>query len=377
MAEPVAIGIIGCGNVSDLYLTGAGRSQLVRVKAIADLRPEVAQAQAEKFGVQAVPIAALLADRAIEIVLNLTVPAAHAAVSRRIIEAGKHVYSEKPLATDLATGRAVIEAAAARRVRVGCAPDTFFGGGHQACRRAIDRGRIGRVVGGAATVMNHGMEHWHPNPEFFFKLGAGPVLDLGVYYVTQLVHMLGAVERVVAQGTTPSPTRTIGSEPLRGQIINVEVPTTVNAALLFAGGANVALTASWDVWKHARGTCELYGTEGSLLAPDPNFFGGEPKVSQRDGAWQALDLSEQAFREPNRTLRSGARVADYRIVGVLDMAMAIRANRPHRASGVLALHVLEVMEAMDRSSVEGRHIAVESRCDRPEPLPFGEGEEVL
>ncbi len=377
MAEPVPIGIIGCGNVSDLYLTGASRSQLIRVKSIADLRPEVAQAQAEKYGVQAVPIAALLADRAIEIVLNLTVPAAHAGLSRRIIDAGKHVYSEKPLATDFAAGRAIIEAAATRRVRVGCAPDTFFGAGHQACRRTIDRGHIGRVIGGAATIMHHGMEHWHPNPEFFFKLGGGPVLDLGVYYITQLVHLLGPVERVVAQGSTPSPTRTITSEPLRGQIINVEVPTTVNAVLLFAGGANVSLSASWDVWKHGRNCCELYGTEGSLIAPDPNFFGGEPKISARDGDWRALDTSELAFREPNRVLRSGAQVADYRIVGVLDMAMAIRANRPHRASGAFALHVLEVMEAIDRSSSEERHIAVESRCDRPEPLPFGDGEEVL
>ncbi len=377
MAEPVPIGIIGCGNVSDLYLTGAGRSQLVRVKSVADLRPEIAQAQAQKYGVQAVPIAALLADRTIEIVLNLTVPAAHASVSRRIIEAGKHVWSEKPLATDLAAGRAIMEAAAARRVRVGCAPDTFFGAGHQACRRAVDRGRIGRVIGGAATVMNHGMEHWHPNPEFFFKVGGGPVLDLGVYYITQLVHLLGPVERVAALGSTPGPTRTITSEPLRGQIINVEVATTVNAVLLFAGGANVSLTASWDVWKHARGWCELYGTEGSLLAPDPNFFGGEPKISEHDGDWTALDTSELAFREPNRMLRSGAHVADYRIVGVLDMAMAIRASRPHRASGALALHVLEVMEAIDRSPSESQHIAIQSRCDRPELLPLGAGEEVL
>jgi len=377
MAEPVAIGIIGCGSVSDLYLTGAGRSKLVRVKSIADLRPEAAQAQAEKYGTQAVPIATLLADREIEIVLNLTVPAAHASVSRRIIDAGKHVYSEKPLATDVAAGRGVIEAAAAHRLRVGCAPDTFFGAGHQACRRAIDRGRIGRVVGGAATIMHHGMEHWHPNPGFFFKFGGGPVLDLGVYYITQLVHLLGPVERVSAIGSTPSPTRTITSEPLRGQFIEVEVMTTVNAVLLFAGGANVSLATSWDVWKHARNFCELYGTEGSLLAPDPNFFGGKPMLSEREDEWRDVDTSELPFREPNRVLRSGARVADYRIVGVIDMAMAIRANRTHRASGALALHVLEVMEAIDRSSAEGRHIAIESRCDRPEPLPLGHGEEVL
>jgi predicted dehydrogenase len=377
MAEPVAIGIIGCGNVSDLYLTGAGRSELVRVKAVADLRPEVAQAQAAKYGTQAMSIASLLGDREIQIVINLTVPTAHASVSRRVIEAGKHVYSEKPLATDVAAGRALIEAAAARRLRVGCAPDTFLGAGHQASRRAIDRGQIGRVVVGAATIMHHGMEHWHPNPAFFFKLGGGPVLDLGVYYITQLVHLLGAVERVTAIGSVPSPTRKITSDPLRGQMIDVEVMTTVNAVLKFAFGANVSLTTSWDVWKHSRNYCELYGTEGTLLAPDPNFFGGQPRVSERDGEWHELDISELAFGEPNRMLRSGVQAADYRIVGVIDMAMAIRANRPHRASGALALHVLEVMEGIELSSAEGRHIDIQSRCDRPEPLPLGSGEEVL
>jgi predicted dehydrogenase len=377
MAEAVVIGIIGCGNISDAYLTGAGRSKLVRVKSIADLRADAAAAQARKYGVQAVPIDALLGDGDIEIVINLTVPLAHASVSRKIIDAGKHAYSEKPLATDFADGRAVLEAAATKGVRVGCAPDTFFGAGHQACRRAIDAGRIGRVVAGAATVMNHGMEHWHPNPEFFFKRGAGPVLDLGVYYITQLVNLLGPVARVTAQASSATPTRTVTSEPLHGQIITVDVPTTVNAVLQFAAGANVSLSASWDVWKHRRLPCEIYGTGGSLLAPDPNFFGGAPMFTERDADWQEIDTSVHPFREPNRTLRTGARVADYRIVGVLDMAMAIRAGRPHRASGALALHVLETMEALERSSVEGRHIAITSRCDRPAPLPFGAGEEVF
>ena len=377
MAEPVVIGIIGCGNISDAYLTGAGRSKLVRVKTVADLRAEAAAAQAKKYGVQAAPIDTLLADPDIEIIINLTVPLAHAEVSRKIIEAGKHAYSEKPLATDYAAGHALLQAAAAKGVRVGCAPDTFLGGAHQACRRAIDAGRIGRVVGGAATVMNHGMEHWHPNPEFFFKRGAGPVLDLGVYYVTQLVNLLGPVARATAQISSATPTRTVTSEPMRGQVIKVEVPTTVNGVLQFISGANVSISASWDVWKHGRRPCELYGTEGTLLPPDPNFFGGAPMLSAQDGEWQELDTSAHPFQTPNRTTRSGAHVADYRIIGVLDMATAIRAARPHRASGEFALHVLEVMEALERSSLEGRHIAITSRCERPRPLPLGAGEEVF
>jgi predicted dehydrogenase len=375
--EPTVIGIIGCGDISEAYLKGAARSQLIRVKSCADRRAEAAEAKAGAYGIAAVPADALLADPDIEIVINLTVPLAHGPVSRQIITAGKHVYSEKPLAARFTEAQALMLAAAGRGVRVGCAPDTFLGAAHQACRRAIDAGRIGRPIAGAAAVLSHGMEHWHPNPEFFFKRGGGPIHDIGPYYVTQLVNFLGPVTRVAAQASTASPTRTVTSEPRCRQVIEVEVPTTVNGVLLFANGANVSLSTSWDVWKHRRLPFEIYGTEGSMLVPDPNFFGGTPQITERDSEWQELDISAHPFRAPNRTLRSGAQVADYRIIGLLDMAAALHQGRAHRASGDLALHVLEVLDAFERSSVEGRHVMIETPCERPEPLPLGAGDEVF
>ena len=375
--EPTIIGIIGCGNISDAYLKGAARSQLIQVKSCADLNAEAARAKASDYGISAVPVEELLADPDIEIVINLTVPLAHGPVSRQIITAGKHVYSEKPLAARFSEAQALMLAAAGRGVRVGCAPDTFLGAAHQACRRAIDGGRIGRPIAGAAAVLSHGMEHWHPNPEFFFKRGGGPIHDIGPYYVTQLVNLLGPVTRVTAQASTASPTRTVTSEPRRGQVIEVEVPTTVNGVLSFASGANVSLTASWDVWKHMRLPFEIYGSEGSMLVPDPNFFGDAPQITERDSDWQELDISAHPFGMPNRTLRSGMQVADYRIIGLLDMAAALHLGRPHRANGDLALHVLEVLDAFERSSVEGRHVMIETPCERPEPLPLGAGDEVF
>lgn len=373
----IDIGIIGCGNISHSYLKGAARSELVRVKAVADLRTEAAEAKASEYGVQALTVDRLLADPDTQIVLNLTIPLAHAPVSLQIVEAAKHVYSEKPLGSRHAEAEALMLAATAKGVRVGCAPDTFLGAGHQACRRAIDAGRIGRPIAGSAFFGTHGVEHWHPNPEFFFKRGGGPVLDMGPYYVTQLVNLLGPVVRVAAQATIGSATRTVSSEPLKGSIIQVEVPTTVNGVLSFANGASVTVTTSWDVWRHRRVPFELYGSEGSMLVPDPNFFGGEPMVTSRDGEWTPLDVSAHPFGKPNRYTQSGLHVADYRMVGVLDMAAAIRDNRSQRASGELAMHVLEVLEALERSSVEGRHIMIETTCERPEPLPLGEGEEVF
>jgi predicted dehydrogenase len=372
------IGIIGCGSISDAYLKGAARSSFVQVKACADLNPEAARAKAALYGVAALDTPALLADPDISLVVNLTVPAAHAPVSRQIIEAGKHVYSEKPLAATFAEAAALMEHAHARGLRVGCAPDTFLGAAHQACRRALDAGAIGQAVGGAAVIMGHGAESWHPNPEFFYKPGGGPVLDMGPYYVTQLVNLLGPVRRVAAVASIGNPTRTITSQPLAGTTIQVEVPTTVNAVLEFADGANVSLSASWDVWKHNRTSpIEIYGTEGTLLGVDPNFFGNTPRVCGPDGHWRDVDIAAYPFGTPNREMRNGTMQADYRMVGLVDMALAIRQQRPHRASGELALHVLEVLEGLIEASASGRFVSLSTRCARPEPVPPGADESVF
>ena len=374
---PVLIGVIGCGNISDAYFNGAARSGLVKIKACADLNPVAAQAKAAQHGVAAVSVNELLADPDIRIVINLTIPMAHAPVAKQILDAGKHVYLEKPLSASFLEAQALMDHARAKSLRVGCAPDTFFGAGHQATRRVIDSGQIGTPVGGSVAVMSHGAESWHPNPEFFYKAGGGPMLDMGPYYVTQLVNLLGPVQRVCAVASIGNATRTVTSEPLKGQVIKVEVPTTVNGVLEFASGANVTMSASWDVWAHKRAFIEIYGTEGSLLGVNPNFFGDAPMVCKPNEDWQAVDISQHPFGANTRTLRSGAQVADHRIVGLLDMAMAIQQGRAHRASGELALHVLEVLEAFDRSSVEGQHIVIQSICERPAAIPLGTGEEVF
>ena len=372
------IGIIGCGNISDAYFLGAARSNLIRVKACADLRLEAAQAKAAKHGVLAMPVQQLLADPEISIVVNLTVPMTHAGVSQQILNAGKHAYSEKPLAAKFTDGAGLMELSRTRNLRVGCAPDTFLGASHQACRRLIDSGAIGIPVGGSAVVMSHGMESWHPNPEFFFKPGGGPILDVGPYYITQLVNLLGPVRRAVGLGTIGNATRTVTSEPHKGSTIDVEVLTTVNGVLEFVNGANISLSASWDIWKHNRASpIEIYGTEGSLLGVDPNFFGNIPRVCKPNGDWQDVAIAAHPFGIANRELRNGTMQADYRIVGLIDMAMAIRHSRPHRASGDLALHVLEVLEALEASSRSGQFISIRSRCERPEPVPLGSDESVF
>ncbi len=372
------IGIIGCGNISDAYFKGAARSSFVQVKGCADLNMEAAQAKATLYGASAMSVPALLADPDISLVVNLTVPLVHAEVSQQIVEAGKHVYSEKPLAARFADAAALMRRAQAKGVRVGCAPDTFMGASHQACRRAIDAGAIGRPVGGSAVIMGHGAESWHPNPAFFYKAGGGPVLDMGPYYVTQLVNLLGPVQRAVAAATIGNPRRTITSEPLKGTTIDVEVPTTVNGVLEFANGANVSMSASWDVWKHNRTSpIEIYGTDGTLLGVDPNFFGNVPRVCGADGNLRDVDIAAHPFGIANREMRNGTMQADYRMVGLVDMALAIQHRRAHRASGAMALHVLEVLEALITSSVTGSFVNLTTTCERPEPVPQGADETVF
>ncbi|MEM9222646.1 MAG: Gfo/Idh/MocA family oxidoreductase [Pseudomonadota bacterium] len=375
--QPTKIGILGCGVIADAYLTGAARSELVSVAGIADIRPQAAEEKAAAHGVNATTIDKLFADDDISIIVNLTVPEAHAGTNAAILHAGKHVYTEKPLAVSFTEAQRTIELGEAVGLRVGCAPDTFFGAGHQNVRALIDEGRIGSVTGGSAVFANPGPEPWHPNPFFFYKRGGGPVLDIGCYPITQLVNCLGPVESVVAHASCPRRIRTVGSGPNAGAEITVEVFTTLNGALAFENGANVSFTASWDVLRHTRPPIEFYGTEGTILNPDPNFFGGPVLVSEAGQDFKEVSISGQPFGAPTRTSRDGRGIADYRMVGVFDMACAIANNRPHRADGALALHVLEVMEGLERAALEGRRVVMATRCQRPAPVPKGEGEVVF
>ena len=239
--ERVGVGIIGCGNISEAYLKAVGMFRILDVRGVADLRPEAARVRADAFGLKAMAVDELLADRSIEIVLNLTNPAAHVEVGLRAIEAGKHVYSEKPIAVSTKDARTLLEHAAARGLRVGCAPDTFLGGAHQTCRKLVDEGAIGRPVAGTAFFMCPGHESWHSNPAFYYEAGGGPMLDMGPYYITDLVNLLGPVEQVSGMTSRSRDLRTITSQPLAGRTIEVEVATHVAGTLRFVSGAVVRL----------------------------------------------------------------------------------------------------------------------------------------
>lgn len=324
---------------------------------------------AQRFGVRAVSYADMLADEAIDMVVNLTPPAAHLEVSGQALNAGKHVYSEKPLAASLDEARELLPLAADSGLRVGCAPDTFFGAAHQVARRALDSGAIGSVLGGAITVATRGMESWHPNPSFFFKRGGGPLLDVGPYYLSQAINLLGPVRAVWSRASMGYAQRIVGSGARAGQAIKVEAPTSVNGLVSFQCGVDIPITASWDVWKHGRNPIELYGTDGSLINPNPVFFDGQVRLSTQGADWTNLPIGHFAFGQKNRKARGGTPVADYRGVGVIDMVMAIREGRDHRANGQFALHVLEVLQGLEHSN--GNEIVIESTCERPMPLQEG------
>jgi predicted dehydrogenase len=355
--EPVRVGLIGCGNISAAYLKAAPLFPELQIVCCADLDDSRATARAAEFGLRATSISALLEDPAIEVVLNLTIPQAHVPVGLDAIAHGKHVHSEKPLATSIAEGRRLLEAAAAAGLRVGAAPDTFLGGAHQTARRLIDEGAIGKPLSGTAFMMNHGHEHWHPDPAFYYAAGGGPMFDMGPYYLTNLINLLGPVMRVTGVATAGFQERRIDSEKRRGEMMNVEIATHVTGLLHFVSGAVVSVTTSFDVWQHRHGNMEIYGSEGSLMVPDPNRFGGTVSLAKRREAWADIPLSH------------GYADGNFRILGLADMARAIRTGRPHRCDGALAFHVLEIMEAFTRSSEAGRTLDIESRCERPAPLP--------
>lgn len=365
----LGIGVIGCGNISAAYFRLAPLFRGLSMRACADVAPAAAEARAREFGVEAQSVEALLANPAVDVVINLTIPAAHFAVSRAALEAGKHVYSEKPFVLSLDEGLELKRIADGHGLRVGSAPDTFLGGAHQFARKLIDDGAIGTPTSATAFVMSFGMEHWHPNPDFFFLPGAGPILDLGPYYLADLFNLIGPVRRVAALTSAATPTRTILAEgPRKGEKIPVKTPTTIHALLDFASGAQATLAASWDVAATRRRDIEIYGTDGALFVPDPNWFGGVVELTRgRSGKTEEAPQWDHPFGVPNDPRPNGS-FANYRTAGLADMAAAILEGRESRCSLERALHGIDVMTGILRSGETGGFVEMRTTCTRAEPL---------
>ena len=358
MSRKVNVGIVGCGNISDAYFLGSKKFDILNLVACADLDPARAQAKAVQYGMRAcATVADLLHDPEVEIVINLTVPKAHAEVNTAALLAGKHAYCEKPFALNSADGAAVLALAKQKNLLVGSAPDTFLGGGIQTARKAIDDGLIGRPVAALGFMMCRGHESWHPSPQFYYQKGGGPMFDMGPYYLTALVNLLGPVKRVGGSTSTAFAERLITSQPLNGTRMPVETPTHLTGTLDFTSGATATLVMSFDTWTYPLPSLVLFGTDSTLEVPDPNHFNGPVRLRNADGkTFDEIPCTHAAERS--------------RGAGVADMAYSVlRRDRPHRASGELAEHVVEIMESFDRSSATGRHVTLTTTCARPTALP--------
>lgn len=359
MMKKMKVGVIGCGMISDQYFNAAAKFEVIEVIGCADLNMEAAQKKAEQHNVKAMTVDELMNSKDIEIVINLTVPKAHASTITRTLEAGKHSYSEKPFGINAEETTAIMKLATQKGLRVGCAPDTFLGGGQQTARKLIDDGWIGKPLAGTAIVMGRGPEKW-ANAPFFYDIGGGPMLDLGPYYITALVNLLGPAKSVTAVAFKGSETRTCGPTsvpPYKSYPVNVT--THLSGMVEFVCGAVITVITSFEVRKHGHHPIEIYGTDGTIQVPDPNTFGGPVRLFRAGYEnWVDAPLSH-IYTEPSRS------------IGVADMAYAIQKNRPHRASGELANHVLETMMAFDKSSQAGAKINLKTTCIRPAALPLG------
>jgi predicted dehydrogenase len=346
------IGIVGAGSISGAYLATFERLDAVRLVAIADIDAERATAAAQSAGVRASTVDELMAAPDVDLVLNLTVPAAHAEVALRAIAAGKSVYGEKPLAANLADARRIIEAGRAAGVRVGCAPDTVLGTGTQTARKAIDDGLIGTPIAATAVMVTAGHERWHPNPDFYYQPGGGPLLDMGPYYVTSLVTLLGPVVSVVGAASHTRATRTVGSGARAGEVVPVDVDTHVTGVLRHASGALSTLVMSFDAIATRASNIEVHGDMGSLIVPDPNGFDGDVKLRTLTSEdWETLEPSA-GYRDARRGY------------GLADLATT-PAGVEARANGDLAFHVLDIMVSLLEASATGATVDVQSTCDRP------------
>lgn len=352
------VGVIGCGNISMTYMRNAALFNNVELTACADIMADSAAARAAEYGIEAMTVEALLASDKVDLILNLTIPTEHHRVTMAALNAGKHVFTEKPLATSVELARELVATAKDRKLGLGSAPDTYLGAAGRKARALIETGGVGRIIAGTAFMMGHGMEHWHPSPEFYYQPGGGPVLDMGPYYISMLVNLLGPATRVVGMGSTGNATRLITADgPKQNTSFAVNTETTVMAVVQFASGALVTVGMSWDVWKQGHAPIELYGQTGSLQLPDPDTYGGDILFSAEGADWQTLPSEGRLLGAINWPY-DAPRLANYRMAAVAEMADAIANGRTPRASGENALHVLEILEALLTSGRTGQPIDI-------------------
>jgi predicted dehydrogenase len=364
------VGIMGAGNISSAYLRLAPQFKGLEVRGVADIIPAAAKKRSEEFGVHAMTPDEMLKNSEIDVIVNLTIPATHYQVSMDTVTAGKHAYSEKPFVLSVKDGKALKKAADSRGLLVGSAPDTFLGGAHQQVRNIIDSKQLGKITHGTTHVMSRGMEHWHPNPDFFFQPGAGPVLDVGPYYVTDLIHLIGPVKRVTSFTNSAKTYRTVTTPgvAMTGKKIKVGTPTTIHGVLEFHSGAIVTIGASWDTFSHGHHNIELYGTEGSVYVPDPNFFGGDILISDQSGSKQKVEPWDHPFGKANQGLDTPMPRANYRTAGLADMMQALEKGRAARCGLDVALHAVDVMTSLLKAGETGKVITLSTTCERPAAL---------
>jgi predicted dehydrogenase len=353
------VGVIGCGAISDAYFKTNATFHFYEIVSCADLNLDRAKEKKEKWNLQrAYSAEDMLKDDEVQCIINLTIPIAHGPIMEAAVRAGKHVYNEKPFTVTREEAKKTIELAKSKNLRVGSAPDTFLGGGHQTVRKLIDDGAIGRPVAATAFMACHGHESWHPSPAFYYQKGGGPMFDMGPYYLTDLVQLIGPVKKVAGMTAKTFPTRTITSKALNGTVVNVEVPTHITGAMEFANGAIGTAIMTFDVWAHSLPRLEIHGTEGSIFVPDPNGFGGEI-ILRKPG------------KEPEKIPFTHGYTDNSRGIGMADMIRGIQAKRDHRCNERLAYHVLDIMHAFHDSSNTGKHVDLASTCERPAMLPVG------
>lgn len=380
--DKLKIGLIGCGNISDVYLQNLQKWPVTEIVACADKIAERAEAKAKDYDIaKACSVDDIFNDKDIDVVLNLTTPESHAGICLKALQSGKHAYTEKPLAINLEDGKKLIAAAESKNLYMGSAPDTFLGGRLQTARKLIDDGWIGEPIAAVATCAFHGHEVWHPDPSFLYKQGAGPMFDMGVYYITALVSLLGPVSRVVGNSKRYFDERTITSEQRYGEKIKVDIDTHISGVMEFASNLTATVVMSFDVWDTTLPRIEIYGKDGTLYLNDddpyggPNIFGGQVMVRRgKDSDWTGFP-SEIPRKDKRSPFDEVPLLYDYnqnsRGVGIADMAYAIQNKRKHRANGQMAYHVLEAMYGFVKSAEEGKYYEVASSCKRPEPLKVG------